>query len=194
MTLYDVGKGICAALLCTIWRLRVRGAENVPREGPLIVACNHISYFDPPALGVALPRPISYMAKAELFEIPVLGPIIARVNAFPVDRTRGDRAAIKKAVEIIESGAALGIFPEGTRNKTGDVKPQIGVALLASLTQAPVLPAYVSGTDRANRFARIEVVFGKPFVPGGGQKATREDLANWTDEVMARIRALRETL
>ncbi len=166
----------------------------MPLDGPLIVACNHRSYFDPPALGVALPRPVSYMAKIELFRIPVLGSVIRRLNAFPVDRSRGDVAAIKRAVEVLRQGKAVGIFPEGTRNLTGDVKPQVGVALLASLAHAPVLPAYVAGTAKAHAFAPIRVIFGEPIVLTAGGKATREDLANWTSEVMGRIEALREKL
>jgi 1-acyl-sn-glycerol-3-phosphate acyltransferase len=94
MTFYGFAKAVVGVALRTVWRMRVHGAELVPRDGPLIVACNHVSYFDPPALGVAMPRPIHYMAKVELFAMPVLGPVIARLNAFPVDRSRGDVAAL----------------------------------------------------------------------------------------------------
>lgn len=181
-------------MLRMFWRLHVHGAERVPLSGPLIVACNHVSYFDPPALGVAMPRPIHYMAKQELFDIPVLGRVISWLNAFPVDRSRGDRAAIKRSLQVLQNGAALGIFPEGTRNTTGEVQPQLGVALLASLAKAPILPAFVSGSAAANRFGRIDVVFGEPMEFGSGQKATREDLAKWTDQIMARVYALGETI
>lgn len=194
LTFYDFAKGAVGVGLRLIWRLRVHGAERVPLTGPLIVACNHISYFDPPSLGVALPRPLHYMAKVELFRMPVLGPLIARLNAFPVDRSRGDVAAIKRAVEMLRGGAAVGIFPEGTRNKTGDLRPQVGVVLLAALSKAPVLPAYVGGTAHANRLARIDVVFGEPLVVTRGERASRDELAKWAEEIMARIYALRETI
>jgi 1-acyl-sn-glycerol-3-phosphate acyltransferase len=194
LNFYAFAKWLVTLLLRTFWRFQVEGAEHVPPDGPLIVACNHRSYFDPPALGCALPRPVAYMAKIELFRIPVLGTIITWLNAFSVDRSRGDVAAIKKAVEQLRQGKAVGIFPEGTRNLTGEVKAQVGVALLASLSKAPVLPAYVSGTAHANRFAPIRVAFGEPVVLASGGKATRDDLAKWTDEVMARIEALREKL
>ena len=92
-------------MLRMFWRLHVHGAERVPLSGPLIVACNHVSYFDPPALGVAMPRPIHYMAKQELFDIPVLGRVITWLNAFPVDRSRGDRAAIKRSLQVLQNGA-----------------------------------------------------------------------------------------
>lgn len=192
--MYGFARGAVGVVLRTVWRLRVHGVERVPQAGPLIVACNHVSYFDPPALGVALPRPLHYMAKVELFRMPVLGPLIARLNAFPVDRSRGDVAAIKRAVEMLRTGAAVGIFPEGTRNKTGELRPQVGVALLAALSKAPVLPAYVGGTARANRLARIDVVFGEPMWVDRGEKASRDDLAKWAEEIMARIYALRETI
>jgi 1-acyl-sn-glycerol-3-phosphate acyltransferase len=192
VTFYDFSKAAVGAALRTVWRLRVVGAERVPLEGPLIVACNHVSYFDPPALGVAVPRPISYMAKVELFKIPVLGPTIAHLNAYPVDRSRGDVAAIKRSVEVLRAGNAIGIFPEGTRNLSGEVRAQTGVALLASLSGAPVLPARVEGTARVHRLDRIQVIFGEPIV--FGRKASREDLAKWTDEIMARIAGLGEQL
>ncbi len=194
MTFYDFSRSVVIVVLRTVWRFRTSGLENVPRSGPLIVACNHISYLDPPALGAAMPRPVSYMAKHELFKIPILGPVIARLNAFPVDRTRGDAAAIKRAVAVLREGAALGIFPEGTRNKDGTVKPQSGVALLHYLSGAPILPAYVGGTGDAKRLARISVVFGEPVSYTTGEKASREDMANWTGDIMMKIYALRETL
>jgi 1-acyl-sn-glycerol-3-phosphate acyltransferase len=194
VTFYGFAKAVVGAVLRVGWRLHVHGADRVPSHGALIVASNHVSYFDPPALGVAMPRPIHYMAKKELFEIAVLGAAIRRLHAFPVDRTRGDVAAIKQSVRALRSGAAVGIFPEGTRNRSGTLRPQTGVALLASLSGAPVLPAYIAGTAHANRFARIDVAFGEPFDLAGGRKARREDLEKWTDEVMARVFALRGTI
>jgi 1-acyl-sn-glycerol-3-phosphate acyltransferase len=192
VTFYDVAHFSVEVLLRVVWRFRVRGVENVPLHGPLIVACNHVSYLDPPALGCAMPRPVSYMAKHELFEIPILGPVITGLHAFPVDRSRGDAAAIKRAVAALKGGAALGIFPEGTRNKDGTVKPQPGIALLHYLSGAPILPAYVGGTARARRLAQITVTFGPPVSFTTGQKASREDMANWTGEIMKRIFELRE--
>jgi len=188
---YAFAKWLVWAILSLGWRFRIVGAENVPRSGPLIVACNHIAYLDPPALGAAVPRPVTYMAKEQLFKIPVLGPVITGLGAFPVDRSRGDVAAMKTALGILKTGACLGIFPEGTRNPDGTGKPQMGVALLAAKSGATVLPAYVSGTSQAKRLARITITFGEPlrFVPEG--KATREDLAKWTGELMRRIYALR---
>ena len=176
--------------------MQVYGRENVPLSGPLIVACNHVSYVDPVALGVAMPRPIAYMAKVELFQIPVLGPLIGGLGAYPVDRGKHDVYAIRSSLRALQDGKAIGIFPEGTRNRTGDARVHRGVALLASLSQAPVLPAFVRGGDRAKRLGKLEVAFGEPLRLGESSngKASREDLANWSEMVMAKIRALGENL
>jgi 1-acyl-sn-glycerol-3-phosphate acyltransferase len=189
---YTFARAVVRLIFKTLWRFRIVDAANVPRDGALILACNHVSYLDPPALGGAAPRPVTYMAKHELFRIPVLGPVITGLGAFPVDRSRGDVAAIRTAVGVLKTGACLGIFPEGTRNPDGTGKAQMGVALLASLSGATVLPAYVAGTSQAKRLARITVVFGEPMRFDLGRKASREDLAKWTDDLMERIYALRE--
>jgi len=192
--IYALCKYASWAYLRTFRGFRVIGVERIPSTGPLIVACNHVSYLDPPALGAAVPRPVLYMAKVELFRIPVLGPLIRALGAFPVDRSRGDVAAIKAAVRVLQDGAVFGIFPEGGRNLEGDKKPQMGVALLASLSGATVIPAYLAGTSGAKRFASVTVTFGEPVRFEPGQKARRDDLAKWTDDLMSRIYALRETL
>ncbi|HEV2260825.1 MAG TPA: lysophospholipid acyltransferase family protein [Candidatus Rubrimentiphilum sp.] len=191
--LYDLAKFLCRTLF-TVWRMRVYGAQNVPRDGPLIVACNHVSYFDPPVLGTACPRRIRYMAKRELFTIPILGPLIARLGAYPVDRTGSPMSAIRRSVEMLRRGDAIGVFPEGTRNLDGTVQAREGVALLASLGQAPVVPAVVLGTRQAGRLRRFKVIFGPPMrLPGNG-KAGREMLANFTEQVMHAIVKLPETI
>jgi len=192
--LYAFCRQFVRQLLRAGWRLRVVGAERVPLEGPLIVACNHVSYFDPPALGAACPRPLSYLAKAELFGIPVLGALIAGLGSYPVERSGGDVSAIRRALDVLKTGAALGIFPEGTRNPTGSIAPLSGVALLASLSGAPVLPAYVDGSTDPRRFGRITVIFGEPLRFERVQKARREDLAKHTNEIMTRVFELRERL
>ncbi len=193
MKTYDVAKGLLIPIFRALWRIRGRGIENVPRTGPLIVACNHLSYLDPPALGVICPRRLSYMAKAELFRIPVLGAVIRSVGAYPVDRVGSASGAIKRSVALLRAGGAVGIFPEGTRNLTGAAQVREGVALLASLARAPVVPACVSGSDRAGRLHRISVIFGKPLYLPHDRKATREDLRTFTERIMSEIHVLAET-
>jgi len=194
MSFYAFARFVCWAVLRIGWRFKAVGMEHVPGDGPLIIASNHVSYFDPPALGAGILRPIHYMAKQQLFKIPILGTLIRWCNAYPVDRSRGDVAAIKRSVEVLRTGAAIGIFPEGTRNPDGIHQPQSGVALLHYLSGAPIVPAFVAGTANARRFAPIRVAYGSPlsFVKPG-EKASREDLAKWTAEIMKHIVALRET-
>lgn len=192
MTFFDFARGVVAVILRTVWRLEVRGVEHVPRDGPLIVAANHVAYMDPPALGVALPRPISYMAKAELFRVPILGPILPHVNAYPVDRGKGDIAAIRRSLEVLARGGAIGIFPEGGRVKQGEGVAHTGVAMLATYSGAPVLPAYISGSAKAKHLHQIVVTFGPLIHVPKMRKANREELAGWKDHIMASIRALGE--
>jgi len=194
VSLYGFAKALIWTIGRIVWRVRVYGAENVPMNGALIVACNHISNLDPPLLGAYCPRQISYMAKKELFEMPILGPLITAVGAYPVDREGSAKAAIKRSVEILREGGCIGIFPEGGRNVHGDKEARTGVALLASLAKAPVTPAYVGGSAYAGRFGQIKVAFGEPMSLPADRKATREDLAKFTDDVMGAIWALRESI
>lgn len=188
--LYDLAKYSFWAMFGTVWRMRVYGMRNVPKTGPLIVACNHLSYLDPPVLGTACPRRIEYMAKRQLFEIPVLGPLISAVGAYPVDREGSAAAAVKRSVEVLRRGGAIGIFPEGTRNLAGTAEVRGGVALLAGLAHCPVVPARVVGTSGARRLQGFRVYFGPPMSLPEGRKASREEMANFTDEVMRAIRTL----
>lgn len=194
MTLYAFAKALIRVIGFVLWRVRDYGTQNVPATGGLIVACNHISNLDPPLLGAYCPRQISYMAKKELFEIPVLGPLIAAVGAYPVDREGSSASAIKRSVEILRKGGCVGIFPEGGRNVHGDKEARIGVALVASLGKAPVVPAYIHNSAHAGRLAQIKVAFGPPLSLPAGRKATREELAKFTEDVMDAIRALGKSI
>jgi 1-acyl-sn-glycerol-3-phosphate acyltransferase len=190
---YDFSK-FAVRTLARAWRARIFGARNVPVDGPLIVACNHVSYLDPPILGACCPRRIRYMAKKELFRIPLLGPVIRGLGAYSVDREGSATAAIKRSLQVLESGGVVGIFPQGRRSPGGTAPPQMGVALLASLAQVPVVPARVRGTDRALALAQIDVSFGTPRELPGGRKATRDDLAKFADEIMIAIDRLPECI
>lgn len=191
---YDFAKYSVRALAVILWRARAFGAQNVPARGPLIIACNHVSYLDPPILGCFCPRRIRYMAKKELFAIPVLGGIIRGLGAYAVDREGSATAAIKRSLRVLHEGGVVGIFPEGRRNLAGDAMPQTGVGLLAARAQVPVVPACIRGTDRALHLAQVTVVFGEPIAPPAGRKATRDDLAKFTGEIMRSIDKLAEII
>ena len=189
---YNFWKFVTIVIGWKNYRLRAYGTENVPRKGPVILAANHISWLDPPIAGAYFPRRITYMAKKELFEIKWLGMLITTMGAFPVDREGSARAAIKYSLEVLKAGGCIGIFPEGGRNVEGDKQAQTGVALIAALSGAPVVPAAIVGSERAKERPRphVHVVYGKPIAPPTG-KMSREELARFTETVMSAIAALR---
>lgn len=190
--IYSCARFTIECILRVVWRARATGRENVPMHGPLIVAANHVSYLDPPLLGAFCPRRISYMAKKELFDVPIFGGALRSVGAYPVSRDGSARAAIKRSLDVLQSGEAIGIFPEGTRNLDGSAQVHNGVALLASMADCPVVPAALSGTADAGKLARMRVSYGKPMRLPAGRKATRDDLHAFSENVMRAIRALAE--
>ena len=150
----------------TLGRLKLSGTEYIPRDGGLIIASNHIAGADPFLLGSAVPRELWYMAKKELFEVPVQGWFISKVNAFPVDRFGFDLEVIKKSISFLQLGRALIMFPEGTRSKDGKVREgKIGVGMLARKAGVPIVPVYIENTRKAwwNLFKgkRMIVRFGE---------------------------------
>jgi 1-acyl-sn-glycerol-3-phosphate acyltransferase len=150
--------------------------------------------LDPVALGVGSPRMLTYLAKKQLFDIPVLGPVIRGCGAYPLDRDAGGVAAVRAALRVLKDGRCIGIFPEGTRNLTGTAAEKGGAALLAMLSGAAVVPAAVAGTKDAKRFARIRVAYGPPMTIIRNRKADEDDLEKWTAEIMRRIRQLEESI
>jgi len=148
----------------------VKGKENVPLKGGVIIAANHISYLDPPLIGAVLPRRATFMARKGLFEIPVLRWAIKQ-TAIPVDRKRTSPSTIKEAVLRLKAGEAVVLFHEGRRSETGELlEGKRGIGMVARLSNAPIVPVFIEGTDRALpvdarrlKRARITVVFDKPI-------------------------------
>jgi 1-acyl-sn-glycerol-3-phosphate acyltransferase len=191
LSVYGVALMGVIAFYRSVYGMRVLGRDNIPLEGPVIIAANHLAFLDPPAVGAAFaPRHLSYLAKAELFTFPPFGALISSLNAFPVDRSKGDTAAIRKAVAILKEGRALLMFPEGGRNHTGTAEAKNGVVLLARLSGAPVVPAYISGTRNAKFRRPITVRFGTPRVFDTGLGKTSEVMSQWRDKLMRDIYAL----
>ncbi len=199
--LYQIGKVLSWAAAKSIGRMTVIGRENIPRKGGVMVCGNHVSYADPPVLGAACPRPLHYMAKIELFRVPVLGKLIEWVGAFPVQQRTADRAALKKAVEYLEKGEAVGMFPEGQRVFGGQLgEPLPGVGMIVLRAKAPVVPAALIDTARFlpphkffPRFARVKVVFGKPLdLSDLYDKPGREAVEEVGNRIMSAIRELIE--
>jgi 1-acyl-sn-glycerol-3-phosphate acyltransferase len=157
-------------------RLRVYGAERMPESGGLVVAANHFSWIDPPALGSASPRTLYYMAKVEAHRVPGLGQLMRSFGAFPVRRGESDRDAVRMMRQIVADGNALGMFAEGTRQRTGVPGPvQPGAAMVAITEGVPLIPAAIHGSHewRLGNFKPVSVAWGAPMtfegLPRGGK-------------------------
>ena len=191
MSLYTFAKSVLRPLTSTAFAVRVSGWELVPANGGLVVAANHRSYLDPPLLGTWFPRTIHFMAKRELFTIFALGPLIRAVHAFPVDRDRADVASIRQALRILKAGGVVGIFPEGTRNISGDAQARGGAVLLAATAHCPLVPVALVNTQyaiRRLRASKVEVRIGEPVVlQGSERKATKTEIERWTADLSQRI-------
>lgn len=190
MSFYGFARSIVYGILRPIYRIEVIGRENIPKEGGVLLCANHIHNFDPPVVGIMAPRPISFMAKEELFNVPVLGKILPHVNAFPVKRGMSDREALRTGLKVLKEGKVLGLFPEGTRSKTGELgKGLAGAGFFALRTDADVVPCAIIGPYKA--FSRLKVVYGKPI----DMKTLRENKASaeeTTELIMEEIRKLIE--
>jgi len=182
-----------------LFRIRAWGVERVPRRGGVLLAANHQSFLDPPAVGVVLPRQIGYMARSTLFQVPGLGALIRRLHAFPVARDRADLKAIRSAIAVLKAGNGLLLFPEGTRTPDGAMRPfKPGFALVAARARVPIVPVAVDGTFKAwprhlwvPRAARVRVSFGEPLGPPADERAACIEAAA---EVQRRVIALRAEL
>ena len=155
-------------LFTAIWGMKVTGLDNVPLQGPLLIAVNHVSLIDPPLMSVAIaPRRRPYaIGKKELFEKPILGWWLRHTGNFPLDRQGDATSAMKAALDVLERGGCLAIYPEGTRVKPGEKRtPKAGVSFLAARSKAPVVPVRVLGTAEFPRKFPLEARFGKPIAP-----------------------------
>ena len=181
----------------------IHGRENIPMSGPLIVAPNHKSLLDPPLVGSSLPRLATTMGKIELFQkkhfgLRILGRVIQHMGTFPVRRGTADRRAIKRALQVLADNGALVIFPEGTRTRSGELgPPEMGIALIAHKAKAPIVPAYIKGTEGCysyqqpkTRLVKAEIFYGQPLYfhdeyKRKGDRATLETIARRIMEEIA---------
>jgi 1-acyl-sn-glycerol-3-phosphate acyltransferase len=199
--LYAVLKPIAVALMRLLFRLSGGGQHHVPATGPVLVVANHSSFLDPPVIGGVCPRRLTFLAKAELFRIPLFGSLIRRLNAKPVRRQGADAAALRTALRVLEDGHMLLLFPEGTRGPEGVLRAaKAGAGMLAVLSRAAVVPAYVQGTGRAwprgrllPRPGRVTVTFGPALRFDDRAGTTRKQAYEVASrEMMAAIARLRD--
>ncbi len=193
---YKVFKVLCRIWFGLVLRTRVIGAENIPKSGAFILAANHVSNWDPPFLGTFIEREVCYMGKEELFKNPIMAAICRGLHVFPVKRGAADKTAIKTAVKILKDGKCLGIFPEGTRSKTGKLgKAEAGVSLIAAMTKAPIIPAAIVNTEKIFssevKLPRLAVVYGAPLHFTGSTK-DRDALNAFAQSVMTEITKLKD--
>ncbi|MCR4399974.1 MAG: lysophospholipid acyltransferase family protein [Syntrophomonadaceae bacterium] len=159
-------------MLLWLFRWRVEGEEHIPRTGPVILAANHLSNWDPILVGAACSRPVHFMAKEEMFRSRWLAWLLTRIHAFPVRRGSADRRALRTALDRLAQGEVLGIFPEGTRSKTGELaRPQPGIAMLALRSGAPVVPVACIGSDRV-----LPLGWKRPLLVRVGEPICYEEL------------------
>lgn len=158
--LYKVCRGLLRFLYAVFFRFEAHGLENIPAAGPVVLASNHISVFDPPTVGIKLDRKVHFMAKAELFKIPLFGWLIHNVGAFPVKRGGVSKDAIRSAISLLEAGGVMGIFPEGTRN-AGDAMGKKGAAMIAVRSKSAVVPCAIIG--KYGLFRKMRIYYGKPI-------------------------------
>lgn len=165
MTFYGFARGLFR-LLFQIKGWKIEGADRLPPFGPVILAVNHVSMWDPVLVGCSLQRQVCYMAKEELFAVPVLRTALRKLGAFPVKRSRSDTGAIRQALAILKDEQVLGLFPEGTRSKTGEMQKGLpGMVLLMDKANAPIVPIRVYGTQHLLSQARgkIGIIVGDPL-------------------------------
>jgi 1-acyl-sn-glycerol-3-phosphate acyltransferase len=178
------------ASLGSFWTVQTTGLDRVPRAGPLILACNHASLLDGPLLGgaIATARRPMYLGKKELFDNRLLGGFLRMAGVIPLDRGTGGPTAMREALQILERGGSICVFPEGTRVKAGETRPpKLGVSFLAAKSGAPVLPTRLVGTREFPLVAGVEVRFGLPLpAPPEG----REAAAAFARDVMSAIYGL----
>lgn len=189
--LYKMARRLVYGFFRFFYRVKVEGLDHLPKEGRLMICSNHISNMDPPLIGCLLPRRINFLAKEELFRIPLFSQLISLLGAVPVKRGEGDRQALKRSIQILKEEKVFGIFPEGTRSKTGELgKAHHGAAMIALRAQAPIVPVAIIGPYRL--FRPIRVVIGKPLdiSPWLNEKMNREVTARLTERIMEEIQQL----
>jgi len=196
--LYRIGYTLCNLVGKVAFDFKVYGRENLIEDGPAILASNHQSYLDPPCIGMACRNDIYYLARNTLYQRPLIGPLLKRLNTVPVDRDRGDVSSIKAIIRLLRSGHRVIIFPEGTRSSDGKLQPaRAGLGMIIAKTLAPVVPVRVFGSFEALprvggiKLRPVSVVVGKPMrFSGDDLKGDRDVYQKLSNQVMEKIASL----
>ncbi len=196
--LYSIAHVVVYAVARVFFRLQVIGRENVPVSGGVIVAANHNSYFDIPLLGCALPREASYLAKAELFRIPLFSSFLKVMGGIPIRRGGVGREAISETLYRLRAGRLVVIYPEGARSSTGKIQPpKPGLGKIVSESNVAVVPAYIQGCASLRLFRKVTIIFGRPLhfqslevEPGRGSIRAQSHYATIARSVMSEVARL----
>src|SRR5262245_24574524 len=200
--IYRIPWSLLHVIFGVYFRWRVYNPERVPSSGPLILASNHASFLDPPLVGTAVDREINYLARESLFRFPVIGWLLREWNSVPVDREGGGAKGLKAILDRLLAGAAIILFPEGTRTRDGRLQPaRSGIGLAVIKSNAPVVPVRIFGTYQAYgrhlkipRPHRIAVKFGKPMdfaeLRAEAKRCSKERLKQIYQEIAGQIMAV----
>jgi 1-acyl-sn-glycerol-3-phosphate acyltransferase len=178
--IWKLGWLLCRPIMAVMFQLKVYGRNHVPRTGGVLLVSNHQSYLDPVLVGLYLPRPMSYLAKSELFKNKYFAWLIRSLNAFPVRQGAGDVGAVKEMIKRLREGHMLNMYPEGSRTMTGELGPiEPGAALVVKKAGVPIVPCVVDGSYKAwpkgqkyPKPYRISVMYG-PVLDLEGMKAAQ---------------------
>ena len=196
---YRICAGLVWGLAKLFFRPSVEGAENIPLSGPVLIAPIHRSNVDFACSLFISPRKVFFMAKDAIFRVPVMGWLLTRLGAFPVNRDTADRESLRLSEEVLRRGQALVLFPEGTRKEGFRVEPlHDGAMFIAARTGAVVVPVGVAGSERAMpvgarlpRFSKIYIVVGKPIAPPSREgRVSRSQIAAKTEELRQELEAV----
>ncbi len=188
--LYGIIKTIIKPFLFLIYNIKVLGKENLPKNEGYIVCGNHIRALDPILMAIALPPQLHFMAKVELFKNKLLRKLLYAVGAYPIKRGEADIKSIKTSLKYLKEDKNIGIFPEGTRNKTDELRAEPGIAMLAIRAQKDILPVSIKSTYKFFRSSKIiigEIISLEEFY---GKKLKNSDYTDISIEIMKKIRAL----
>lgn len=191
MLFYKVAKGSVRFLLSLVYRVKIEGKEHIPKKGKSIVSSNHFSVMDPVLIAAFLPRKINYMAKEELFSNKFFALILNKLGVFSVKRGGADIGAIKTALRTLNRGEIFGIFPEGTRSKSGEIlEAKPGLAMIAIRAQSPIIPVAIIGNYKP--FNKIKIIIGKPINLSSyyGKKFSTKEYQKLSQNILDTIRKL----
>ncbi len=200
---YHTIRNICWAYFRIFHDLRYTGMKNLPVAGGYVIASNHVSFYDPPAVGCGIPRETHYLARKTLFAPPVMDKLLPTLKAMPVDQEKPDMTGLKNMIGVLKSGDPVVLFPEGSRSYDGQLQEGLpGVGLLVAKAGVPVVPTRIFGAREAwprdgkiKLWHSIEVVFGPPLDFSGSDEVKRKDYQAISNKIMAEIEKLRaETL